>query len=109
MNAAASPRESTSSTAAASSMSAISTLAPSSTKTWAIARPMPLAPPVTIATFPSSSHPIGTWLHPFVPLRAGFADAVDHGRSHVDGFRLSPHLDGVGDEREGVEHLEQSC
>src|SRR5438034_811575 len=36
----------------------MTTCAPSVTKRSAVARPMPLAPPVTIATFPASSSPI---------------------------------------------------
>uniref|UniRef100_A0A6B0UEV8 Putative secreted protein n=1 Tax=Ixodes ricinus TaxID=34613 RepID=A0A6B0UEV8_IXORI len=35
-------------------MSAIMTLAPSRASTWQTLRPIPLAPPVTIATLPSS-------------------------------------------------------
>lgn len=38
--------------------SAMTTLAPCSEKSFAIASPIPLAPPVTIATFPSSLLPI---------------------------------------------------
>lgn len=37
------------------SMSATTTFMPSATQRWAMARPIPLAPPETTATFPFSS------------------------------------------------------
>ncbi|BAS83750.1 Os03g0299400, partial [Oryza sativa Japonica Group] len=48
------PSAAASASPAASSMSAITTLAPCFTNSLTIASPIPLAPPVTMATFPSS-------------------------------------------------------
>src|SRR5579862_3616819 len=49
------PSDSTSSLPGSAFRSAMTTRAPSATNRWAIPRPRPLAPPVTIATRPSSS------------------------------------------------------
>ena len=53
MNRAASPSAAAAAWPASTWMSATTTRAPSSTKRWAVARPMPLAPPVMTATCPS--------------------------------------------------------
>jgi hypothetical protein len=51
------------------------TYAPSATSRFAVARPMPLLPPVTTATFPSSS-PMGTVGARSIPHAARGARAV---------------------------------
>src|SRR5688572_11841496 len=62
-------------------MSAITTRAPAAAKRSTVARPMPLPPPVTTATFPASSSPIGGSSHPRsmpcreVPEHHGVRDA----------------------------------
>src|SRR4051812_43912913 len=106
-NAAPSPSADTASLPLASSMSATSTRAPSSTNTSAIARPMPLAAPVTMAALPASSTPMICAPFWFCPLGARLADAIDHRGTRVDGERLLPDLDGIGHERQGVEELQQ--
>src|SRR5262245_20524545 len=57
-NTAASPSCAASAVPPSALTSAMTTRAPSSTNNSTIARPSPLAPPVTIATFPSSSGPL---------------------------------------------------
>ena len=59
-------------------MSAMTTRAPSWTNVSAMARPIPLAPPVTMATFPASSPVMVVLPLPVAgPSRAGLPDAVD--------------------------------
>src|SRR5581483_4944464 len=67
LNAAAGPSRAAAASPRAASTSATTTCAPSSTKSSTVASPIPLAPPVTIATFPWSSR----------PTASGPVDAVD--------------------------------
>src|SRR4051794_7833868 len=68
-NAASSPSFAASSSPCSWSTSAMTTCAPSPTNSSAVARPIPLAPPVTIATFPDSSWPMSDLLDPVVDAR----------------------------------------
>ena len=67
----------------------MTTRAPSSTKRSTVARPMPLAPPVTMATFPASSSDIvaslacGSSRDPIVPHRM-HTDRLGHVDKYYD-------------------------
>ena len=77
LKAADAPRASASSSPWSTSTSAMTTHAPSSTNSSAAARPIPLDPPVTIATFPVSSWPINSSLPSVCKLLARSAVPPD--------------------------------
>ena len=72
--------------AASSSTSATTTWAPSEARRWAVARPMPLAPPVTTARLPvrlSLAHGVVSW-----SLEGAATGAVGAGASAVSMNRI---------------------
>src|SRR5919107_2889081 len=84
--------------ARSASRSLMSTLAPCSESSSAVARPMPRADPVTIATL-SSRTPM-SW----PPDRAGAMPAPNGSCSEAGFCRLSGERRGSGDDAAGVEH-----